>query len=295
MFPDLQECSHLTTSCLTPGSIARRSRACSPLGPPGPWGRGGPGAHRGPQRRGGSFPRLPGVCVGAPVWVWNPGKGRSSCSRAGASGGWDCPTRGRVSGPRTRPRGAGRGEGTREPGRPALRPPFPGQRCYLRRGAAPGGGTSRGASARGAATRRGQQRRGGRSRSSKSRRSRRRRRRGTAAAAPGQAGRARTRPAPRRCGRTWPRERPAAAAGPHGPRRHPSRPPVGPPIGGRHPPGHGAWAAGGTRSGRPEPLSARRPELHGGGGPRSGRCPGRSCPCRRAGRRRATSTARSTT
>lgn len=36
-------------------------------------------------------------------------------------------------GPRTRPRSAGRGEGTREPRRPALRLLFPGQRGYLHR------------------------------------------------------------------------------------------------------------------------------------------------------------------
>lgn len=53
----------------------------------------------------------------------------------------------------------------------------------------------------------------------------------------------RTRPAPRCCGSTWQRERPAAggaggaeAAGPHGQRRHPGRPPLGPPVCGRHPP-----------------------------------------------------------
>ncbi|CAI9170812.1 unnamed protein product [Rangifer tarandus platyrhynchus] len=132
MFPDLQECFHLTTSCLTPDST--REAGSYKIGDTcakSPATRGGDS----PERREAEAERGWLAPPGAPAWVRDPGKGRAPIppgrSREGAAGGWDCPTRGRVSGPRTRPRGAGRGEGTREPWRPALRLQFPGQRDYL--------------------------------------------------------------------------------------------------------------------------------------------------------------------
>lgn len=207
-------------------------------------------------------------------------------------GDWDCPTRGRVSGSRTRPSRAGRGEETREPRSPALRLPFPGQRSYLHRRSH----TWRRQKSRGA-------RRGSGSGCG------RRRRRGAQSAAAG-TGRRRLgplsrlagrvlRPAGRRGGRTWQRERRTARG--WGRRaawtEAPLRPaPVRAPDPRAPPPDHAASAAAWTQSGRPEPLSpVAAVSCMGERGPGSGRCPGRSCPCRRAGRRRATSTARSTT
>lgn len=207
-------------------------------------------------------------------------------------GVWDCPTRGRVSGSRTRPRGARRGEETREPRSPALRLPFPGQRSYLhRRSHTWRRQKSRGAR-RGSGSGCGRRRRGARRTAAEAGD---RRRLGPLSRPAGHT----LGPAGRRGGRTWQRERRVARG--WGRRAAwtaaPLRPaPVRAPDPRAPPPDHAASATAWTQSGRPEPLSpAAAASCMGERGPRSGRCPGRSCPCRRVGRRRATSTARSTT
>lgn len=320
MFPYLQECFHLTTSCLTPDSTREKPGVIRlgtpvprtrPLGVETAWSAGKP-------RQCGACSRLPGLQPGSgtqvkgelPFLPAGAAKGRPAVGtvpRGGAS---------RALGPALAALGAGRGRGN--PGARRSASSFRGSAVTCTARAAPGAGRSRKPSERGTAEgERGQHPARGSER-------RRRRRCGGCRAPRRRTGGSCTRLAlPRRPGAHPGPHR--AAAGAHGSvrgrrpeeREAPGRgrraawtaPPPRPaltrgpqPAGATFPPhhrDHGASAAARAERNRPEPLSRGAPVAAGScmgeRGPRSRRCPGRSCPCRRAGRRRATSTARSTT
>lgn len=219
MNADLQECFHLTTSCLTPDSVSQKT-GCVNI-----WGH----ICQEPVERAYSLVAKQG---------WSAIR---TVPRGGAS---------RALGPALAALGAGRRPGN--PGAPRSASRFRGSAVTCTARATPGGGRSleeRGRSPAVAAgggslergARRTRQAAGGSSGRSPGRLAAHSGRLGAAAGAPH--------------GSVRGGRRGAGAAGPHGQRRHSGRTPIGPPIRGRHHPDHAASAAAWTQSGRPEPLS----------------------------------------